>query len=327
MSEAILVYGTPTEEQVTATAAHSAGEVIQLPDGRAGIVGGQQATASGDKMSVFTSGTWKLAKTASMVILDGGRVFWDRSASTTLYKAEPNTGDFYLGTAVGDAASADTTMLVALNAKQQNVIELGKGGWANVGVKTSGTVVPNAAVGLTGTQPGGTTTMLSFSATSEAQKTDIMSVQSIPVTMPFIVEGRIAIYDIGDNAALDINVGIANDTHATDADSITESLFLHFDGNSLNINAESDDGTTEVAATDTTIDAVDNTYFDFAIDGRDLTDIQVYINGALVLGSTVFKLNAATGPLKLLAHIEKTANDTLADVRVEHFAARIVDVE
>ena len=325
-SEALLQYPAG-EVQVVATAAHSSGEVIQLPDGRAGVVGGLAAVASGDTMTVYTQGVFTVAKTASMVILDGGRVYWDRSASKALYKSEPNTGDFYLGTAAGDAASADTTMDVDLNAVQQNLIEFGKGAWVNVGVKTAGTVVPDTANGLSGTDPGAVATRFTFSATSEAQKTDALSVQSIPVTMPFIVEGRMAIFGIGDNAALDINVGIANGTHATDFDSVTEYLVLHLDGNSLNINLQSADGTTTVASVDTTVDAVDDTYFDFAFDCRDLTDIQCYINGALVNAATAFKLDAATGPLKLIAHLEKTANDTVADVRIQHLAARVLDVE
>ena len=104
-AEAILVGGTVEEVQFVATAAHSAGEVIQLPDGRAGVVSGLSALAIGDTGMAYVRGRFKMAKTASMVILDGGRVFWDRSASATLYKAVPNTGDFYIGTAAGDAAS------------------------------------------------------------------------------------------------------------------------------------------------------------------------------------------------------------------------------
>jgi len=326
-AEATLVDGAIGEIQLTATAAHAAGEVIQIPDGRAAIVGALSAVAIGDKFLAYTQGRFSVAKTASVVILDGAKVYWDRSASKASYKADVAQGDFYLGTAVGDAASADTEMTVDINAEQQNLIEFGKGGWDTVAVKTAGTVIPNPAAGLCGQEPGGITTRFSFSATSEAQKVDALSRQSIPVTLPFIVEGRCAVYDIADAAAVDINIGIANGTHATDADSITESLFLHFDGNALDILAESDDGTTEVAATDTTVNAVDDTFFDFAIDMRDNTDPQVYINGVLVLSATVFAVNAATGPWKLLFHMEKTANDTTAEFRIEKFSARVVDVE
>jgi hypothetical protein len=161
---------------------------------------------------------------------------------------------------------------------------------------------------------------------AEANKIDVLSQHSIPVTEGFIVEGRMAVYDIGDEASLDINIGIANDTHASDADSITESVFLHLDGTALDIKAESDDGTTEVAATDTTVNAVADTYFDFAFDCRDLEDIKIYIDGVRVLSSSTFKLDEAAGPMKLLAHMEKGANDTPGHIRIAKLAARLMDV-
>ena len=37
-------------------------------------------------------------------------------------------------------------------------------------------------------------------------------------------------------------------------------------------------------------------------------------------------LDAATGPLKLLAHMEKSADDTPGDVRVSHMAIRTMDL-
>jgi len=138
-----------------------------------------------------------------------------------------------------------------------------------------------------------------------------------------IVEFILAVFDKGDDAALDINFGLANDTHATDADSITESVFFHLDGNDLSLKAESDDGTTEVAATDTTLDLVDDQYGRFKIDASDTSDVKLYAavdkddSYTRVLSSTTFKLNNATGPLTPIVHVEKTSNDTTADVRVD----------
>lgn len=308
-------------------AARVAGEVVQLPDGKAGVRAGLAASAAGDTNGYEVAGRFRFAKAATWVALPGIPIYWDRSANVAMYKQDVNSGDFFLGTCARDAASTDTEVVVDLNVTVPKLIEWGKGIWDSVAVKTAGTVIPNIAAGLSGQDPGGTGTRFTFSATSEAQKVDALSKQSIPVTVPFIARGRIAIFDIGDNAALDISVGLANATHATDADSITESCFLHLDGNALDIYAESDDGTTEVAATDTTINAVDDTYFEFWIDGRDLADIQIYINGSLVLASTVFKLDAATGPLKMLLHLEKTTDNTLADVRVEALEAWTMELE
>jgi hypothetical protein len=62
------------------------------------------------------------------------------------------------------------------------------------------------------------------------------------------------------------------------------------------------------------------------MDCRDLTDIQIYINGVNVLPASVFKLDAATGPLKLLAHLEKTSSADLAEIRIAHLAIRTTDL-
>jgi len=44
-----------------------------------------------------------------------------------------------------------------------------------------------------------------------------------------------------------------------------------------------------------------------------------------VLPSSVFKLDAATGPLKALIHVEKTSNDTVAIVDTEFFRVRTAE--
>jgi len=48
------------------------------------------------------------------------------------------------------------------------------------------------------------------------------------------------------------------------------------------------------------------------IDLRDPADIQLYIDGANVLPSSVFKLDAGTGPIGLLVHLEKTSGTATA---------------
>lgn len=302
----------------TAPAALASGQIIQLPDGRAGVVAGLVGFAAGEVATAMVSGQFTVAKTASVVGLDGDQAYWDRSANTATPLQATAGADFKLGVFVGDAASADADCVVDLNVSPKYVVSLRDGdAFTSAVVLTAGTPAVTPIVGGV---------KMTFSATAEAQKCDILSDKSIPVDVPFIVEGKAAIFDIGDDAALDINLGVANATHATDADSITESCFLHLDGTALSILAESDDGTTEVEATDTTVDAVDDTYFDFRIDCRDLEDVKLYVNAVRVLSTSTFKLDAATGPLKLLAHIEKTSDNTTADVRVSHFAIRATDI-
>lgn len=313
VAEAVTLRGRHDMRQTT-TAAAVVGEVRQMPDGRAAVLTALNAPAAADLSGWSSTGVYTVQKTTSMVILDGGKVYWDHSANKCHFKTV-NDRDFFLGTAVGDAASADTTMAVNLNVQPSYLIDIAKS-------PTDSVVVLTTAAAASVNNRGGSVNML-FSTDAEAQKTDSLSKDGWAIAANAIVEFAIEVIDNGDNAALDLNVGIANATHATDADSITESCFIHIDGTNLNILAESDDGTTEVAATDTTIDYVEGTRFEVWMDTRDIADIQIYIDGALVLGSTVFKLDAATGPLKLLAHMEKTSNDTPAELDIDWLRVRI----
>lgn len=310
MSEAVLYQGEVDTLDYTPVAALTAGQVIQIGDGRAGIPAND--IEAGRLGAVSVSGVFTVTKATGVVILDGAEVFWDHSANAATYK-RGNDRDFSIGTAVGDTTSAATTIRVNLNQKPHYDVSLANG-FRTLMVLTSGTprLLPNGE-GLQAT----------FSATAEAQKIDALSNEGFAVGANAIIDGRITIVDGGDNAALDINIGVASGTHATDADSIANSLFLHFDGNSTNINVESDDGTTEVAATDTTLDYTAGTQIDFTIDLRDPADVQVYVNGALVLGATTFVLTAASDPLKLLFHMEKTSDDTTANVAVDYLRARL----
>ena len=300
---------------ITAPEALDGGEILQLASGRAAFTAGLLGIASGDPATLIYAGQVTITKIATCSVLDGGKLWWDRSASSA---TGIRTADsFYIGTAVGDAAYAATSVVVDLNAIQAPQIELGKGAWTN-GV-TDG-------LGVTAGTLGGNELKLCFDAQAEVAMAALYSVDTIPVADGPILEGRFAIFDIGDHAALDINVGLANASHGTDADAITEAVFIHLDGTALSILAESDDGTTEVSATDTLVDAVDDTYFELWIDCRDLSDVAIYIDGARVLSGTTFVLTDATGPLLALVHIEKTSNDTLADLRVAMLTVRSTDL-
>ena len=296
----------------TTTLAGVVGEMRQMRDGRAGLLQALEAPAVGDGTAYQTTGQVTVQKTATMVILDGGPVFWDHSANKAHYK-KVNDRDFFIGSAVGDAASADTTMVVNLNVKPAYLLDI-------AGDPIDSVAVANGAM----TQQGGLLKLL-FTTAAEAQKADALSKDGFAVVANAIIEGAIEVVDNGDDAAFDLNVGVANATHASNADTITESCFIHIDGNDLNIFAESDDGTTEVAATDTTKNYVVGTRFEFWMDLRTPADIQIYIDSALVLGATVFKLDAATGPMLLLAHLEKSSNDTPGEVHIEWLRARIAE--
>ena len=296
--------------EITAPAALTSGQVLQLADGRAGVVASLNAVASGDITAISVVGQFRVAKTASINILDGQEVWWDVSENTATY-AEV-LGDFPIGVAVGDSLAAATTVVVRLNETIRPKIELGRGGW---------TKEATLGLGVDVVAEKGDIRML-FDATAEIAQAAYLSTTVIDVDDGPILEGLIAIFDIGDNAALDINFGLAVGSHGTDFEAIAEFVTFQLDGNSLNIMAHSDDGTTDVAPVDTTKDAVDNTYAFFQIDCRDKADIQLYINGINVLPGTTFTLAAFSGNLLAIVHIEKTSNDVLADVRIRKLHVR-----
>jgi len=304
---------------VVITAAASSGDVIELPDGRAGVVQGADASdtahSAGDTVSVATAGRWRMLKTSSIVILPGGRVKWDHSAETATVPPIADDEDFYCGRAIDDAAASDDTVDVQLNAPGSPIISLKESAFDHVPVLTSGTPV--------GSMQGGAY-RAAFSADAEAQKLDLLSYRSFPISSDWIFEATVEVVTNCDADVGDLNVGVANGTHASDADSIAEAVFAHFDmGADLNIDAESDDGTTEVAATDTTKDWAVGTPVHIVIDGRDETDIQIYINGVLVLGATTFTLADGTGPLKALFHLEKSSNDSAGVVLLHDMEVRL----
>lgn len=282
----------------TADADYSAGNVIQLRDGRAGVV--SVDCAAGELVGVWVEGTFRVAKTTGVVVLPSSKLFFDHSADKAHVK-HGHDRDFFLGAALEDRASADADVLFALNVHPVYTVGF-ESGFASVRVQTAGFVSATGA-GREGVN-------LEFSATAEAQKADALSSRGMAPGAEGIAHFLVCVNTNGDAAALDFNVGLANGTHATDADSITEYLFCHIDGASTNINFQSKDGTTTVASTDSTVDFAAGTPFLVQFDLRDLTDIQVYVDGVNVLPNTVFKLNAATGPLKALAHVEKTSDDS-----------------
>lgn len=294
----------------TADAAMLAGEVFQLPDGRAAVM--PVDLASGSLGGAETEGLWKVTKSTSVTFLPGGRVYWDHSANEATYK-KVNDRDFYLGRVVADASASDTTVKVSLNIDPPYDIDLiTRDGALSVATGTA------AAGGFGLPVKYGAAIGLSLTGTNEAQCVDLLSVDRFALGSNWIAEFEVRLGANGSTSAVDISVGVANGTSTTDADAIAESCFFHIDGGALDILAESDDGTTEVAATDTTIDAtagsaVANRFY-FWLDGRDPSNVKYFINGAEVLSATanLGNIALATGPLGLLVHLEKSSSTATA---------------
>lgn len=305
--------------QVTAAAAVSVGEVWQMKDGRAAVYKDAAAAAQGDRTRWTTEGQYTLTKATGFVGLDGGRAYWDHSANNVSYK-KVNDRDFYLGRFVGDAATGDTSCAVNLNVDPAYDVCLARDGYASVLVGTPAAGGFNYPVNLGGTL------VFELSATNEAQKVDALSVHGFASGANPVIEGAFRVLSDGSGTVVDVSVGIANATHASDADTIADSVFIHLDANNVNINAESDDGTTEVAATDTTIDYTEGSTLtervEFWMDLRDPADVQIYVNGSLVLASTVFNVNAYSGTWFLLVHVEKTASTDTYKLAIDWLRAR-----
>jgi predicted RecA/RadA family phage recombinase len=298
-----------SDNRITLENAVASGEVRQLANGRAAVCVGLNAHESGDTANFSDVGKYTMTKATGIALLDGGRAYWDHSANAVTFR-KVNDRDFYLGTIVGDATSSDATCVVDLNKEQSPTIDLLRDGALSVATGT-------AAAGGFGLPPiYGGVPGLRLTGTSEAQCVDLLSVDRVAVNSNPIAEFVVRVGANGSTSDVDINFGLANGTSTTDADAVTEHVFFHIDGGSTDIRAQSKDGTTTVNATDTTVDfsvgsSVANRC-ELWIDARNPADVQLYVDGVNVLPNTVFRLDAATGPLGLLAHVEKTSGTATA---------------
>lgn len=305
------------QEYALAAATISAYEVQQAPSGKAGFHDNPVAVSSGNYYYLRTSGAATLTKTNGFNALKGNRAYWDHSANAVHYK-KVNDRDFYLGRFAEDASNAALSCVVNLNDDPAYDLDIASDAHDTVIVGTQGLNTMGVF------RRGGGHKMI-LSSTNEAQKMDMLSKDGFAKGANAIIEFAIEVVSDGAGSEPDFNIGVANDTHATTADDITDSIFIHLDGNSVNINAESDDGSTEVAATDTTIDYAEGTRFECWIDMRNPADVDIYVNGSQVLSGSTFNVDASTATWKLLAHLEKTSSASTYEVDVDWFRAHFAE--
>lgn len=282
-----------------------AGAMLQGVDGRPCIT--TRAIAADAVGNLESHVRARCLKTADVVLLRGMRAYVDHSAQTVTYN-KVNDRDFYLGRVAADAAAGDTTVDVDVGYDPPYDIDLRQHSFDSTPVGTA------AAGGFGYPKALGAARLIELTATNEAQKIDLFSTDRFSKNANPLIEYEIRVPVNGSGAAVDFNIGIANGTHATDFDSITEYVAFHVDGGSLDILAQSADGTTTVAATDTTVNltagsAVANRFM-FTIDASDTENVLLYINGVRVISDSAFKINNATGPFGLIAHLEKTSGTT-----------------
>lgn len=297
------------DQLVLLTTSITAHEVVQLPSGLAGVNDRSGAVNSGGTANPTSHGCFTVIKSTGFVALPGNCAYWDHSANACTYK-KVNDRDFYIGRFTQDAASAATFVEVDLNADPPYDIDINRDPVRTVIVGTQG-------LNTMGVFRRGGCSKFLLSATNEAQKMDILSKDGFATGANAIVEWAFEVADDGAGTAVDVSIGAASATHATDASSITNRLFVHFDANAVSIYAESADGTTTVALTDTTIDYTLGSRHQVWFDMRNPADVQIYIDGSLVLGSTVFDVSASASVWYLLAHVEKTSSTDAYDMDID----------
>lgn len=298
----------------------SIGQVIQLRDGRAAVI--RAAYLAEETVRAETIGVrdvWTVAKTAGVKLLSGGKFFWDHSARTGTFRPGSDR-DFYVGRLYEDAEAADTTARVIFNVDPPYDLDIARDPFDTV-------IVGTQALGGLGLYRRGGSHKIILDATSEAQKVDAILTRGFVKGAKAIVEFSFNVRDNGAGAAVDVSLGVANATHADDADAIVDSVFAHLNSNDLNIYLESDDGTVEVNATDSTIDYAEGTPVEVWLDFRTPTDVQIYINGVLALPATIFNINASgTGLVwKPIFHVEKTSAADVYDIDLEFMRVRLAE--
>lgn len=300
---------------------HPAGDVVQLPDGRAGVV--VTAVKSGALGSVYVGGRFVLAnKPTTFALLPGGRLYYDHSADTPHFR-KVSDRDFYLGRASEDALQAATTCVLSLNIDPPYDVDLQRDPFATTPVGTQ------ALGGFLPPQRVGGAHHLKLSATVEAQKVDLIAVDGFSKNANAIVEGVFRVVNDGAGAAPDFTLGVASGTHASDFQLVAEFVAVSLVGNATAINAQSDDGVTDVAPVATTKAYVEGAAVanrvEVWLDLRDPNDVQVYVDGVNVLPATTFTLAAAAATLFPVAHLEKTATADVYEVAIDRLCARLME--
>ena len=293
----------------TADAAYVQGDVIQLNNGEAGQV--MSDVASGVVVGVRRKGITTVTKAANLVWIKGAPIWWDHSANAATPNEPIGAGDrdFYLGTAMADAIAAATTGSVLLNEQPKYIIDSTRDNGDTALVKT---VVGSTTVEVPQIYNRGGMLYMQFGTTAEAQQVGWISDRSFTTTSNWVFEGLFELVTAADDAAVDIDIGVASAIGTTDFEAVAEFAAFHMDGDDLVIDAHSDDGTTDVAPTTTTVSIAAGTPVRFTLDGRDQTNVKYYINGAEVNAATsnMGVLTAAAGPLFAVVTAEKTSNDS-----------------
>jgi hypothetical protein len=164
---------------------------------------------------------------------------------------------------------------------------------------------------------------LAFDAVAEVALASIRTQDVFAVDKGITFEARLHLSDHGDDAAVDFDWGLGtllttNSEASIDHGDMVDLACFHLDGNADKIYAQSDDNTTDVSATDTTVenDETAGAFQDFKLIIRTDGSAEFYIDGARVLSSTTFAVRSTVN-LAAFLNLEKTSNDTTAVVVID----------
>jgi hypothetical protein len=147
------------------------------------------------------------------------------------------------------------------------------------------------------------TAILYLDATDEVQEADIGAAGNSldwDISKGLIIEFR-ATQSVALAGQAEAHLGvlgesIVDDQQISSADDVAEHAVFSMDG-SLNILINTDDGTNQTTAYDTTVDAVVGTYNIFRIDFTNIEDVRFYIDGADVTPAAGVDMSDIGSPL------------------------------
>ena len=111
MTEAIFKQNSG-QQDYTPGAAVKGGDVVELADGRAGVV--KASLAASEKGAVYTKGIFEITSATATLFSAGDPVWWDASANLAI-TTQDDSADFFLGSAEIAKVSGDLEVRVDLN--------------------------------------------------------------------------------------------------------------------------------------------------------------------------------------------------------------------
>lgn len=102
-------------EEFIAAAALSPGQVVKLPDGRAGVVCANSPVASGSRYSAYTAGDFEFAVDTATTLSVGQEAQWDEGDNEVV--AAGGVGDFRIGLVKEAKTSGQVWVRIDLNAE------------------------------------------------------------------------------------------------------------------------------------------------------------------------------------------------------------------